>query len=323
MLNNSVVLYNLVNGLPLARPCKVNAYSFFIKLAQNRLLFWFLKKYQGQYDGEVGRFMEDGYQLGCTINRETEKTMDVISSIHESTGLDYIIAKGDRDIPYINCDIDLLVKENDYSTWLMKFKENHFSIEGHKTFMCEHDDQNIVRKQGHKKVDITVNFDWQDGTYFDQSFLWDGFDGKSHRQRYEANMLVNIGSVLFKRMSLNLIDYLYFKDRIKNLIPNKEVNNQTTKFNWSNSFEQFLQFINSIDPEKDPFPILFPARLVKDIFMEKLFHKSISLNYWSYFTLARIRYYLLNKRYVPFHVFWIPLKSFDVLQKLNMTLENH
>lgn len=323
MQSNSLVLYKIANGLPLPQPCRVDAYSFFISLAQNRLLFWFLQKHKGQYDGEIGRFMEDGYQLGCNINRETEKTIEAIASIHDATGLDYILAKGDRDFPYINCDVDLLVKDKDYSTWLDNFKENHFLIEGHKTFLCEHDDQNIVRKQGHKKVDITVNFDWQDGTYFDHSFLWDEFDRKNHRQRHEANMLVNIGSVLFKRMSLNMIDYLYFKDRIENLENLEEIHGQTTKYNWSNSLRQFLQFIDSIDPEKDCFPILFPASLVKDIFIEKLAHKSISLNYWTYFTLARIRYYLLNKKHVPFHVFWIPLKNFDVLRNLDMTVENH
>ena len=322
MQNNSTVIFQLVNGLPLSKPYKVNACSFFLTLAQNRLLFWFFGKYKGCFKGEVERFINYGFQIGNNLNGENEKTMEAISSIHESTGLDYIIAKGDRDFPYINCDVDLLVKEKDYFSWLKKFKESHFVVEDHKTFLCKHEEQNIVRKHGRRKVDITTNFDWQDSTYFDTFFLWDGFNKKNHRQRDEANMMVNIGSVLFKRMSLNLIDYLYFKDRMNLLKISNEIENQTMKFNWSNSYEQFLQFFNSIDPEKDPFPILFPTTLLKAIFLEKLSHKSISINYWTYFTLARIRYFLFNKKHVPFHVFWIPLKDFLKLQRIDMTVEN-
>jgi len=322
MLNNSAVLHHLTQGMALHQPYKVNAYSFFMTLAQNRLLFWFISQYKDRYTGLVKEFMDAGHQIGLRLFTENEKTLDSISSIHKSSGLEYILAKGGRDFPYLNCDVDLLVKSNDYALWLDQFRRNDFSIEKHKTFMREHDDQNIIRKPGHRKVDITVNFDWQDGSYFDADFLWAGYDAKTNQQNDEADLMVNIGSVLFKRMSLNLIDYLYFKDRFHILKNNQTIRTQIEKYCWNKSFDHFLRFMDAVNPNRHSFPVLLPPMLVKTIFSEKLAHRSVSLNYWTYFVLARARYYLLNKMYLPFHVFWIPLKDFYALKNIDIVIDS-
>ena len=48
-------------------------------------------------------------------------------------------------------------------------------------------------------------------------------------------------------------------------------------------------------------------------FREKLRHGDFSLNYFTYFILARARYYLLGRRHLPFHVYWFPRKELEAV----------
>lgn len=285
----------------------VDLFKFMVFLAQNRLLYWFVLHYETHFDGKVRELLSHIATKGKLRSREFDKTVGLINAISVRHDLKYAITKKKRDYPYISCDVDLLVSSQQYEDWIDAFRNEGFSIGGHGLLFVENHQQNILRKDLFYKIDITTQFDWQGSHYFDTEFLWDNCNDKDHELSAEAEFLVNLGAIAFKRMSLSLIDCLYLGNVLRNgNLKLHVIEDQASKYGWEKSYRKVVNFILSADPNRHDFPRLFPSDIYLEIFYEKLMHGKLSLNYILYFVLARLRYYILGKKHVPFHVYWYP-----------------
>ncbi len=319
-ISNSEFLNSLVVNKAAEVPrTNLDAYEFLKNTAQNRFLYWFALNYCTSKNlvQKVRHFLKEAKELGNHKKKQFNTTLQLIEKISKIEDLQYIVAKGERDFAYINSDIDLLVKENDLHKWLGYFKQDGYLVKDHNVFMAKQPDQYNLINKGLYKVDITTKFNWQEGNYFDLDFLWT--DYAKHKLGIEADFLVNLGSIMFKRMSLGLLDYYFIKNILNKNLDWKIIEEQAHKYGWEKSLLAFMKFFNQLDPKKNEFPVLFDFPIYFIIFKEKFARKTLSLNYLVYFILARARYHLLNKQHLPFHVYWFPHKRFKQLKGLKLT----
>lgn len=319
--NSSILLNKLILEEPEKFPlADIDAFEFLKNVAQNRMLYWLAIKYSKSKNIQlpVQKFLQEIKKIGDLKSNQFVETIEIIKKIALRNNLEYIIAKGEREYQYINSDIDLLIKEKDMQTWLNGFLDNKYEIKNHHVFMAVHNDQYNLVREGYYKVDITTQFNWEETNYFDNEFLWNG--SNNHKLNIESNLITNMGSIIFKRMSINLIDYYYLKNINSKDINWDKIKYQAKKYNWEKSLNKFLNFFENIDPSKDEFPALFNFSLYSEIFKEKIKNRTFSINYFAYFILARSRYYLLNKKHLPFHVYWFPYKKLKELRGIKLTI---
>ena len=305
----SAILYKLITGGKVEKRATVDFFEFLINTSQNRLLYWFSQKFRDIFDEKTNAFLKEVYLWGKQKKDELNKTLNLIENISKEKKLEYIIAKQDRTFPYVGSDIDLLVKKEDLNEWLAAFKNADYTAFSHKEFFKEKVRQKTLIRDNYYKIDLTTQFYWQEKFYFDLEFLWNNYHKKNHRLNKEADFLVNFTTIIFKRMSFNLLDYWYLKELIRKDLGWKLIEDQVKKYHWFNAYKKTLAFLSTIDPVNDSFPVMFPSQLYLTIFWEKLKNREFSINYFSYFVLARLRYFLLNKRHLPFHVYWYPYKD--------------
>lgn len=269
--------------------------NFHLWLSHNRLLYWYAsgQKQNQQY--------HDIHLTGRKILSEFNRTLTEIRSISRGK-IRYVIAKYKRPLPYIPSDIDLLVQANQFEMWGKSFRDRGFEVEDHPEFLKSRVAQKTVRKTNRVKIDLTRDFCWQNGKYFSAGFLWNPKSVKNHALGDEAEFGVTLGSIIFKRMHFNLLDYIYLIHLLRQIKTDK-LYDQAVKYGWSRSLKATIGFLESIDPVNATFPLLFPPGLVRQIFLEKIKQGGFSLNYFTYYVLATLRYKISN-RYLPYHVFW-------------------
>ncbi len=307
-MNYSNILYKLVTKDTREKKVSVLFFDFLINACQNRLLYWFSKNYRNSFDEDVDRFLNQISSVGDQKINKLNKTLDLIQSISQEGNLNYIIAKYDRTLPYISSDIDLLIEEEDMDTWATAFRKREFLVTEHKEFLKEKIYQKTVYKKDYYKIDLTVQFCWQNKLYFSPEFFWKDYDYKKHRLSNEADFLVNLATLIFKRMHFNILDYMYLSSLMNKNLNWNQIEDQVRRFRWQELYKKMLDFLRFIDPEKEKFPKLFPLTLCFTIFKENLSNREFSINSFLYFALSRLRYYI-NGEYLPYHVYWYPLKN--------------
>jgi hypothetical protein len=312
---NSLFLYQLASGQRRRKKTEVDAADFLINSCQNRLLYWFSLKKRKKFNQKVHKLIEDIALAGEKEKRKLRQTIKLIDKISKENNLDYILAKLDRTLPYISCDLDLLVFEKDVDSWLDVLKNEGYRVRSHKTFLRGHAEHKSLTRAGFYKIDLTTQFDWQKKIYFDLNFLWSGYDKKTHRMGKEADFLVNLATIIFKRMSFNLLDYLYLKKLENQGLNWRVIRDQVGRHRWSKAYQKAFSLYSSLNPEVDDFPKPFPLKIYLAIFREKVKNKEFSLNFFVYISLARLRHYFFRKKYLPYHVFWYPYEKLNKIKK--------
>lgn len=272
--------------------------AFLLWLSHNRLLYW----YSCLPNAKSGKWIRYR-KIGEVYQKKFNQTIGFISKISAKNNLSYIIAKYDRNLPFIASDIDLLIRPEDLSRWVEIFRSSDFHIERHPEFIKSRPFQLTVRHKKYYKIDLTTQFCWQDSQYFSPAFLWYNSRLKRHQLSSEADFLVNLGNIIFKRMYLTILDYLYLINYSKKLNIIRISKEQSSLYNWPESFDRTTEWINRINPATADFPVLFPIWLAGAIFKEKFDHKKFNINYFCYYLLSNARYKLLRSR-LPYHVDW-------------------
>ena len=308
----SVILHKLIVEKETKNDYQVDMFLFLINATQNRMLYYFAEQFRNDCVPEMSEILKDIYEEGKDLLRSKKKTLNLISEIAQALGMDYRTPKSCRNYPYINADIDLLVKEKDYENWIKEFEKRQFIRGEHKTFMKTDVMQNILKRRGFYKIDITTQFNWQQRQYFDTKFIWE--------ESREADFLINLGAIAFKRMSFNLLDILYLKNMLHEGLDTDILNQQVRKYGWELTFDEVIRLINSLDPKVVYFPYLFPLRSCFIVFLESIKRSSFPFNYFVYFVLARMRYVLMGRKFLPFHVYWYPYHKLKKIKNVKITL---
>lgn len=275
--------------------------DIFIKhCSHNRILSWAIKEYA------LDSISHDCQRLGQLADKKEQRIVKTLNFIN-TIPVDKLIYKSHTNIrnPYVN-DIDLLVSNNDISTFLdfvRKEGGNIVSNEANK-FECS--------INGLDKIEPHLAISWLGIAYVDDNFLWQNVRQTEmlsvpiYVPNYEAELLVHAAHIIFSHSFVRFNDYLYLRYLLSQNLDMNKVYSQAAKYGWDEPLKKLMLMIND-----QKYPYFLPLTFVISSHLSKIKHdikaKTFSIKELvtyvrdvGMFAFWRIRYKAKNK--MPFEV---------------------
>ena len=256
-------------------------------------------------------------------------TLDFISTTLPAAGIDYLVVKTYKYVPYITFDVDLLVRPEQYEATKLIFAQEGFSILKHpgesfrKQCNCERDD--LLR------IDLHQGFYWQQFTYLDEDLIWKQPIYRKMRTikiptpSLEIEVLLNIVHLLFERRYVTLLDLIYFQKAIDEGFRWEVIEGQAQKYGWRRSLHFFRNVVNELItevwgvdigmseivlPAHTSLPFMMSPWSVWGIFIEKICATgTISWFDLAYYHFITVRYYFTGRKRLPFYLHWYSMEK--------------
>lgn len=246
---------------------------------------------------------EDIIKAGDTLLVKFTKTITLINSICKNANIEFLLFKTYKHIPEIvDGDIDLLIKEKDFSLFLTLLQEYGFTIipEGPTKASC--------LKEGFCKIEPRTSFSFHGTEILKKQTVWkhiqtvkiDSLTIKTTTK--EIDTLFTLLNALYGPNYIKLYSYLVFKntnpENLLNLLEEKEI---------KNDLRIFLKALNSSQALDTRFP-LFAGNITFIIWWIKkiAINANISLlnkcKHLLFFFYAKYGYIIFNT--LPFRHDW-------------------
>jgi hypothetical protein len=258
-------------------------------------------------------------------------TLVFLASTLPTVGIDYLVVKTYRYVPYVTFDVDVLVWPEQFENTKQVFAKERLAILKHpgesvrKQSNCERKD--LLR------IDLHQGFYWQGFSYLDADLAW---QDPVYRQiegieapipSIEVEVLLNIVHLLYERRYVTLLDLIYFRQASQEGCRWEIIQTQARKYGWEHSLQNFRAILNSLTervwdteiagpkaklPTKTNLPYMIPPWQVWGFFFEKArATRSIPWFDFAYYHYATARYYLTGQARLPFYLHWYPIDRFS------------
>jgi len=259
-------------------------------------------------------------------------TLAFLEATLPAVGIDYLVVKTYKYVPYVTFDVDVLVRPEQFDYAKRTFAEKGLSILKHpgesfrKQSNCERED--LLR------IDLHQGFYWQGFSYLDTDLVW---EQPVHRQigdirtptpSVEVEVLLNIVHLLYERRYVTLLDLIYFRRAFQEGCHWEMIQAQARKYGWGRSLQSLRATLNSLTeyvwdteiagpkarlPANTRLPYMIPLWQVWGFFFEKArAARSIPWFDFAYYHFATARYYLTGRARLPFYLHWYPVDRFSV-----------
>lgn len=254
-------------------------------------------------------------------------TLAFLSATLPTVGIDYLVVKTYKYIPYVTFDVDVLVRPEQFEHTKQVFAEKGLSILRHpgesfrKQSNCERED--LLR------IDLHQGFYWQESSYLDEDLVW---EQPVHRRvgtiemptpSLEIEVLLNIAHLLYERRYLTLLDLIYFREAVEEGCRWEMIEARAQEYGWKRSLDIFRSIFDALIeqvwgleatgpkielPVQISLPYMIPLRQVWGFFIEKIqATRTIPWFDVAYYHFATGRYYLTGRARLPFYLHWYPM----------------
>jgi hypothetical protein len=273
---------------------KLNWRSLLIRASINNVLYLFTKKVLSKYETLLPPNLVEKLKLiqfkGDEYIRLLEGTITFLSNLFSKAGVEFMVIKTLKALPYVTTDVDILVNPQSFrkaEAILKKLEYQHVSYKvsldsSFKILRSLRSDFSRLIKldlrprskrlsmdvhimlPGLLRIDLYGNLLWQGVQYLDIDFFW-----KKPRERkiqgvdclipnLEAELALLIAHILNERRYITLLDFLIIKDSF-NKVDWDCILEQSKKHGWFKSALRFISIINQINRKiypRDPKPII-------------------------------------------------------------------
>lgn len=209
-------------------------------------------------------------------------TLKFVTSLFSNEGIDFLIIKQFKDLPYKTQDVDICVRDFQRVLRILKDKG---------TLKINNSFTNVTFKlhlgfphyqiKGLLDLDIYRDIPWLGFKCFDEEFLWmdprsvNLYGTKCPIPNYNADFLSILSSSLFTGGRLNLLDFLYINSLLKKNLNFDELLQQTGKYGWDLPFTKLVSLmgiLHQIIYQSDYLPkfIRFPYTIPISILLESI-----------------------------------------------------
>lgn len=203
-------------------------------------------------------------------------TIKFIDSAFRNNGIDYLVVKTYKDIPFLTQDIDIFVKKESFQKAINILKEQgsqklSISFVNQMVFKILYQPEEIYTKTGLLKIDMYRDLSWIRTPSFDYEFIWDkpreiNMDNVKFKvPNYEADLISLIAHSLFWHGDIILLDFLYIDWLLEKPLNWSLLLEQTEKYGWKTGFlntiseiKRIKEILYSKDAEK--LSLRFPYR---------------------------------------------------------------
>ncbi len=252
-----------------------------IKTAEkNKLSFVLSKNLIKEKRFASEKILKDTMEKGRKNVEVFNKTVGFVDDVMKESGIDYLLIKTYKILPYITKDIDILVKKDDLSDVKKIITKNggsdyEFSKSNQFIFKILHKTEDTFGGKG-LLIDVYHDFSWIRIPCMDESFLWNNkrkvnINGiKVFIPNIEADILTFFAHSIFWHGYIPLLDYIYLQ-RLLDKKPNmKLMERKIENYGWRNGFRWLINFLqksyhDAINDDKQLIlPILIPMNVINN-----------------------------------------------------------
>jgi len=251
-----------------------------ISASQNKLLYSFSKRLlerKFSLPEKVEITLREILSQGERLLWEMKEVIRLIQSSLTKERIAFLFFKTKKNYPYILSDIDLLVKEKDFTRACQalerekSFAKSRLGVVSERDIMGEdkvsfrvgdYFPQNLwqrwTKQAGPIKVDIHRKPAWGGKVLFDGGLIWKDIREteicgvKCSIPSKEMEALATVASLIFDRRSIPLLEFLNLKELIKEEIDRDLLLGQARKYNWERELLYFLRTLDELNKKLFP-----------------------------------------------------------------------
>lgn len=235
-------------------------------------------------------------------------TVEFMHSLFVNEGIDFLIIKTYKGLPYKTFDIDFLIREEHYIPAINVLK-NRGAIETDGRYLDMLTKLRLglpgYQVKGLLKMDLYEGLLWWLPT-IDEEFMWkktrlmDVYGVKCPVPSREADLLSLVSSSLFTDRRFTLLDFLYIKSLLRNKLDYPALLEETKKYGWTSEFLKVLSLIqatkhiiycNNNLPKTIKFPFVLPWGILNTALPKVITNKTLKNPPSFPFTLANVLFH--------------------------------
>jgi len=284
---------------------------------KNRVLYDFSKKYE----------LEEINDLGEEWILKLSNTLKIINKTLDKK-LFYLVTRTYKYVEYITFDVDLYVKSSDFEKTIEIFKKNDFKSFSHDNSLggrIINYQKNLI-KDNLLTIDLHKNFTWQKRFFFDIELIHQNIrireiaGVKVAIPSAEIEFMLCMADISHERFNITLLDIIWLMNLSKEITGWNGMYSQAKKHGWEKTYIHLSKIINAFTEEvygkkiipgmesvksNYSLPYFLPLRLCYKSYWENFIHtKNFPLTSFAYMHYCKIRYYLSNKKKMPYYDNW-------------------
>lgn len=276
--------YRQYHSKPPAALTEINLPKLLQASCRNKLAYQMA--YQALHEDNYHPLLEEVVLAGKRNLELQRQTMEFISRTLGDEGIEFLIIKSYKALPYITADIDIMVKEPQYKATvrILQARGAYHNERLHRIPLPPFIENRLKRaaganllKDGLLEMDVYQNTTWTGWLCLDNEFIWretrtvDICGVKCLIPGREADLLLSLAHVIFCHGSINLLDFLYMNDLLEKITNFDELFLEAEKYHWSQALRalisrmQLLYQTCTYSPEimhPVSFPYLIPLHII-------------------------------------------------------------
>lgn len=246
---------------------------------KNKLMYCLCKRILEDRPDLASKEVMAGVEQGEKSIATAKATVEFICSLFAEEGVDFLIIKTYKGLPYKTLDIDVLVRDEHFISATTAL-ENRGAIKTNGRFL------NMLTKlrlalPGYQVKDL-LKIDLYKGILWwlpalDEEFMWknprliDFYGVKCPIPSRESDLLSLLASSLFTDRKIALLDFLYLRSLLRKKPDYPALLEETKKHGWCDQFLGILSLIRGIEqsiysgdttPRRNKFPYTLPWRIL-------------------------------------------------------------
>lgn len=189
------------------------------------------------------------------------QTLDFISKLFGEEGIDYLVIKSYKELPYVTVDIDIMVREQEYDM-AVQLLETHGARhleQKHRVPLPSFIENMLKRAAGANmlidgllEIDLYQSTTWTGWLCLDNEFIWRKPEsveicGVACRiPNREADLLLSLAHVIFCHGSINLLDFLYMNGLLEKTTNLDEISSEAEKYGWRQPLQTLITQIRAL-----------------------------------------------------------------------------
>ncbi|WP_309493591.1 nucleotidyltransferase family protein [Candidatus Hecatella orcuttiae] len=221
---------------------------------ENKLSYYFSKRIAEDRPELVTELIRAEIRLGEKNIAKAKVTVEFLRSSFAAEGIDFLLIKTFKGLPYSTFDIDILLREATFGE-AMRNMENKGALKTDGRFL------NILLKlrlafPGYRPKNL-LDIDMYKGLLWwlpvlDEEFMWKrprliefhGIDCLIPSR--EADLLSILASSFFTDRKINLLDFIYINSLLKNGVDFGILREETEKYGWNKEFFLVMSLLREI-----------------------------------------------------------------------------
>lgn len=267
--------YRNLNPNMLGEEKELNINEMLHMAMKNKLNYYLCKHILRERPDLANKQVMAGIKQGEESILKTARSIKFMHSLFVEEGLDFLVIKTYKGLPFKTLDLDLLVRKEHYIL-ATNALENRGAIRTDGRFLATLTKLHLALPGYHMKdllkMDLYKGILWWLPT-INEEFMWKkprliNFYGvKCPIPNLEADLLSLFASSLFTDRKMTLLDFLYIKSILREKIDYHMLLEEAKKYGWGEEFLKVLSLIQGIDhmiyrnqaiPKNIEFPFTLP-----------------------------------------------------------------